>query len=193
MNNLISRKALCDYALNQKDKSVTPNDIMRFPSAQPELPKQFMSDDCISRSELYKKVCEAEKLARERVLDTPSDSPFPNKLNPAYTRYSAQLDERTQFKHMIADARSVQPEQQWILCSERLPEEKDAGILKRLGTKKRSEYVLATVEVKDERMTITACTYDGKWDWNMKYAFPDFKVVAWMPLPEPYREERTEE
>jgi hypothetical protein len=35
MNDLISRRALCDYALNQKDKSVTPNDIMRFPSAQP--------------------------------------------------------------------------------------------------------------------------------------------------------------
>ena len=36
MSDLISRKALCDYALNQKDKSVTPNDIMRFPSARPE-------------------------------------------------------------------------------------------------------------------------------------------------------------
>ena len=36
MNDLISRQALCEYALNQKDKSVTPNDIMRFPSAQPE-------------------------------------------------------------------------------------------------------------------------------------------------------------
>ena len=35
-NDLISRQALCKYALNQKDKSVTPNDIMRFPSAQPE-------------------------------------------------------------------------------------------------------------------------------------------------------------
>ena len=34
--DLISRQALCEYALNQKDKSVTPNDIMRFPSAQPE-------------------------------------------------------------------------------------------------------------------------------------------------------------
>ena len=36
MDDLISRQALCEYALNQKDKSVTPNDIMRFPSAQPE-------------------------------------------------------------------------------------------------------------------------------------------------------------
>lgn len=84
--------------------------LHEVPSVQPELPKQFMSDDCISRSELYKKICEAEKLAQERVLDTRSDSPFPSKLNPAYIRYSAQLDERTQFKHMIADARSIQPE-----------------------------------------------------------------------------------
>jgi hypothetical protein len=79
----------------------------------------------------------------------------------------------------------------WIPCSERLPKEKDAGILKKLGTSKRSEYVLATVEVKGERMTVTACTYDGKWDWNMKYAFPDYKIVAWMPLPEPYKEVTT--
>ena len=35
-DDLISRQALCEYALNQKDKSVTPNDIMRFPSAQSE-------------------------------------------------------------------------------------------------------------------------------------------------------------
>lgn len=37
MSDLISRQALCEYALNQKDKSVTPNDIMRFPSAEPEI------------------------------------------------------------------------------------------------------------------------------------------------------------
>ena len=36
MDDLISRQALCEYALNQKDKSITPNDIMRFPPAQPE-------------------------------------------------------------------------------------------------------------------------------------------------------------
>ena len=78
-------------------------------------------------------------------------------------------------------------EPHWIPVTERLPEEKDAGILKKLGTSKRSEYVLATVEVKGERMTVTACTYDGKWNWNMKYAFPDYKIVAWRPLPEPYK------
>ena len=89
--------------------------------------------------------------------------------------------------HEAIDMLRSQPEPHWIPCSVVLPEEKDAGILKKFGTEKRSEYVLATVEVKGERMTVTACTCDGKWDWNMKYAFPDYKVVAWMPLPEPYK------
>ena len=87
----------------------------------------------------------------------------------------------------IDEQPTIHPEPHWIPVTERLPEEKDAGILKKLGTSKRSEYVLATVEVKGERMTVTACTYDGKWDWNMKYAFPDYKIIAWMPLPEPYK------
>ena len=37
MSDLISRQALCQYALNQKDKCITPNDIMRFPSAEPKM------------------------------------------------------------------------------------------------------------------------------------------------------------
>ena len=86
-----------------------------------------------------------------------------------------------------------QREQKWIPVEKALPEEKDAGILKKLGTNKRSDYVLATVEVKGERMTVTACTYDGAWHWDKKYAFPDYEVVAWMPLPDPYSERRTDD
>lgn len=41
MSDLISRQALCEYALNQKNKSVTPNDIMRFPSSQPEMIREI--------------------------------------------------------------------------------------------------------------------------------------------------------
>ena len=36
MDDLISRQALCKYALNQKDKAITPNEIIRFPSAEPK-------------------------------------------------------------------------------------------------------------------------------------------------------------
>ena len=97
--------------------------------------------------------------------------------------------DRQQYEKGYADAKS---EQRWIPCSERLPEEKDAGILKYLGTEKRSKYVLATVKTMNKRMTLTACTYDGTWNWNMEYAFPDFEIVAWMPMPEPYNGEDDE-
>lgn len=83
----------------------------------------------------------------------------------------------------------AEQEPHWIPCSERLPDEEDAKILRKFGVKKQSEYVLATVEVKDERMTVTTCTYDGEWDWKMKHALPDYRVIAWMPLPEPYEGE----
>lgn len=90
---------------------------------------------------------------------------------------------------MAISALEKQEADRWIPVTERLPEEKDAGILKKLGTNKRSDYVLATVEVKGEKMTVMACTYDGKWYWDMKHAFPDYKIIAWRPRPEPYEAE----
>lgn len=60
---------------------------------------------------LYAKLKEYEELARKRVWDTESTLPFPTNLNPSYTRYLAQLDERTALKHMVADVPTIeQPE-----------------------------------------------------------------------------------
>lgn len=92
-------------------------------------------------------------------------------------------------KHILESLPSAQ---RWIPVTEKLPEEKDAGILKTLGIEKGSEYVLATVEGKGERMTVAACTCGGKWYWDEKYVFPDFKVIAWIPFPEPWRGEEHE-
>ena len=61
----------------------------------------------IDGDELYKAMKDAEDLARQRVLDTESTLPYPNNLNPSYTRYLAQMDERTKAKYMIADAPTV--------------------------------------------------------------------------------------
>ena len=57
MSDLISRQALCEYALNQKDKSVSPNDIMRFPSAELATNLQPCNqDDLISKQEVINNV-----------------------------------------------------------------------------------------------------------------------------------------
>ena len=59
---------------------------------------------------------------------------------------------------MAISALEKQEADRWIPVTERLPEEKDAGIL-------------------------------GKWYWDMKHAFPDYKIIAWRPRPEPYEAE----
>ena len=100
MGDLISRQALCEYALNQKDKSVTPNDIMRFPSAQSE--------------------------------------------------------------------------QRWIPVTERLPEESE-------------RYLISAFDGVWRRTTIAQ--YQPRYKaWTMTGRMAYWKVVAWMPLPEPYKE-----
>lgn len=50
----------------------------------------------IEREALYRKVAELEMLARDRYLETPTNS-------PAYPRYMAQLGERTHLKFLIGD------------------------------------------------------------------------------------------
>lgn len=59
---------------------------------------------------LYEEVQHSEELATNRVLDTKSTLPYPNNLNPSYIRYVAQMNERTRFKYMIADAPTIESE-----------------------------------------------------------------------------------
>ena len=53
-------------------------------------------DEYIAKTVLYGEVAKLEELARNRYLDTPSNS-------PDYPRYTAQMQERTALKHLIAD------------------------------------------------------------------------------------------
>ena len=62
----------------------------------------------IDADALYEQLKQDEEMARNRVLDTESSLPYPNNLNPSYTRYVAQMDERTRLKHMVADAPTIE-------------------------------------------------------------------------------------
>ena len=80
---------------------------------------------------------------------------------------------------------SAQPEQHWIPVGERLPEEDHW-----LGGsgKQFSDNVLVSIynsDDEDEWVDVSQ-TIDGEWKTELPR---HCEIVAWMPLPEPYREE----
>ena len=105
---------------------------------------------------------------------------------------------------MLEKLPSAQAEQRWIPCSERLPEDIRPVIVTWKNTDPKSYYQY----IVGKHFTGTACYKNGKWYWYSsttedmlaeygRYDSEEFdeaiECIAWMPLPEPYREERTEE
>lgn len=84
----------------------------------------------------------------------------------------------------------------WILCSEKMPEERETMFAKLKGTNKWSstmpeaisDNVIVTVKFNETGETISAIchTCDGK--WMKSFVWEEGEVIAWMLLPEPYRD-----
>ena len=71
--------------------------------------------------------------------------------------------------------RENQSAQQWIPCSERLPEES-------------GRYLISALDGVGRRTTVAP--YQPRYKaWTMTGRMAYWKVIAWMPLPEPYRGE----
>lgn len=88
--------------------------------------------------------------------------------------------------------------QQWIPCSERLPEELAEVNITWINTQPESYYA----HIKNKPFVGTGIYYDGAWWWyscvcqDLLYETgrsgadkmdDAIKVTAWMPLPEPYK------
>lgn len=90
---------------------------------------------------------------------------------------------------------------EWIPVSERLPDEHDSVFAKSYGTdewndafwRTKSKEVLVTIEYEDGIRSVTSSyTTDGKWELEKRVKLRKCKVVAWMPLPKPYKENEYE-
>lgn len=89
--------------------------------------------------------------------------------------------------HEIERLPSAEPEQRWIPVSKRLPDEGERVLCTHTGG------------LNPNRQVIEHIYQNGKftlgWDMDMNPSSPTFgqrymgTVIAWMPLPEPYRED----
>ena len=90
----------------------------------------------------------------------------------------------------------AQPEQPWILCDERMPEEHEWIGTKSFGTTMSDEVYVTFENSKGERFTKHIHFHNGdlsRYDkTHMDAWFKGSKPIAWMPLPEPYRPEGEE-
>ena len=88
------------------------------------------------------------------------------------------------------DIRALPSTDEWIPCSERLPEEHEWIGTKRFGTT-ISDKVHITFDVNGERFVKTLSLQNGELSNHEKRIMDTFykgwKMIAWMPLPEPYK------
>ena len=94
--------------------------------------------------------------------------------------------------------RELPSAQQWIPCSERLPENTEPVNITWVNRKPEPYYA----DIKDKSFTATGHYHNGKWWWyssvcqdyldeygkcEMDEMDGDIEVTAWMPLPEPWK------
>ena len=91
-------------------------------------------------------------------------------------RYVAKINAQQN----IALLPSAQPEQQWIPCSEWLPEEEKASYW--VCTDAGYQFECRWTNVNHLFTNLTM-----KWHWHVMDVPQYSTVVAWMPLPEPYK------
>lgn len=101
------------------------------------------------------------------------------------------------FRKLVNKADSFE----WIPVSKKLPDEHDSIFAKLYETdvvndmlwRTRSKEVLVTIEDENGARTVKSShTTDGKWWIEKKTTLSKFKVIAWMPMPEPYKENENE-
>lgn len=94
-------------------------------------------------------------------------------------------------RKLMEDAPSVEPDPKWILCDERMPEEREWIGTKKFGTTISDEVYVTFEDPEGERFTKHLQFQNGELSRYDK-AFMDAwhngaKPIAWMPLPECYR------
>ena len=147
-----------------------------------------MAKKYIDAESLYNQIVEKEELARQRVIDTPSR--FPNgDINPYAVRYATQLDERTTFKFMLTDAPAVDTPR-WIPVTERLPEEDKEVLISYRYKEGEGNTSHSKIDITSYGQMYFGGNKVGRvkhWRAPFEYFESNYEVIAWMPLPTPYK------
>lgn len=120
----------------------------------------------------------SDLISRETALNALGERPL------TWTGGDYELGCRNQYDTDRLAIETVPSAQQWIPCSERMPEEDHW--LGGSGRQFSDEVLVSVVNGDDEDIwTYISQTIDGEWALELPR---HCKIIAWMPLPEPYQE-----
>jgi len=125
----------------------------------------------------------AEEVANENERLGAMGRGNPDKYAPSPEQCFKCAEEHKQLAEWLKELKMLREQTRWIPCSERLPEEDGRYIVteKRFAIDDRKH--MGWYQTIVEEVIFSS----GKWD-RAKF----FEVIAWMPLPDPYREEASE-
>lgn len=113
--------------------------------------------------------------------------------------YKPTIEEMSNSMDLLTDLANKADSLEWIPVSERIPDEHDSIFAKSYGTDKwdnmfwrtTSNRVIATIKYNDGTVIVKeAFTHDG--EWTVEKENINRKVIAWMPLPNPYKGNQNE-
>lgn len=130
-----------------------------------ELLEQEPCEDCISRQATLKALCD-------------NSIPIVYKGKPSFVVDYAKVLES------IPPVKPQEPKTGWIPVSERLPEHTDYYLIQYSRKICADEMAVAFYSVEEAEL-------DKDYTWEFKPQCGEYKdIIAWMPLPEPYKEGR---
>ena len=93
---------------------------------------------------------------------------------------------------VLNNVTTVQPEKRWIPCSERLPEEHIGFYLVTVRKRRITALNVVGCDNTVHDIDIARWDYDSRAPQRGYHWCKADKVIAWMPLPEPYQKGETE-
>ena len=120
-----------------------------------------------------------EEIKNKSEIPTSCDDAISRKSMLDYIKYLHGEMPKEEFVKALPSVTPAPKKDVWIPCSERLPEPKETENL-------IAKYYL----VQNEYGDMIVARWDGNgWEQMYQHEYLEDDVIAWMPLPEPYREE----
>ena len=101
----------------------------------------------------------------------------------------------TAWKSYVEALPSAPPKQRWIPCSERLPEENKEVLISYRYKEGEGDTSHTYIDITTYGQMYFGGNKVGNykhWRAPFEYFESNYEVIAWMPLPEPYKERREE-